>query len=144
MSTNKHTAGPWTYKATASLGPQYAVYPENEGYDIAIVYDHGNAEANAKLIAQAPALLAENARLREWMEQLKQTATSVLSYSKESSEPLQTVLSADSKMKENKFRKALSSILEELERRPSNVTGFITQAQVIEAIARAALQGGGL
>lgn len=63
MNTNKHTAGPWTYKATASLGPQYAVYPENEGYDIAIVYDHGDAEANARLIASAPALLAENARL---------------------------------------------------------------------------------
>ena len=49
----------WTFKATASLGPQYAVYSEydHSGADIAIVYDHGNAEANARLIAAAPELL---------------------------------------------------------------------------------------
>ena len=53
-----HTPGPWIAKPTASLGPQYAVYPEASGPDIAIVYDHGNTEANARLIASAPELLA--------------------------------------------------------------------------------------
>jgi hypothetical protein len=54
----QHTPGPWTSKATASLGPQYKVYPEADGPDIAIVYDHGNTKANAQLIAAAPDLLA--------------------------------------------------------------------------------------
>lgn len=56
----KPTAGPWTHKATASLGPQYAVYSESDqtGADIAIVYNNGSeAEANAQLIAAAPDLL---------------------------------------------------------------------------------------
>ena len=44
-------------KPTASLGPQWAVYPEADGPTIAIVYDHGNTEANASLIAAAPDLL---------------------------------------------------------------------------------------
>jgi hypothetical protein len=52
-----HTPGPWTHKATASLGPQYLVYPEGDSYDIAVIYDHGNTEANARLIAAAPELL---------------------------------------------------------------------------------------
>ena len=58
MSNSNHTPGPWTTKPTASLGPQYAVYPEAGGPDIAIVYDHGNTAANAHLIAAAPELLA--------------------------------------------------------------------------------------
>lgn len=53
-----HTPGPWIARPTASLGPQFQVYPENDGHDIAIIYDHGNAEANARLIAAAPDLLA--------------------------------------------------------------------------------------
>jgi len=55
----QHTPGPWMHKATASLGPQYAVYPEDSttGAVICIVYDHGNTEANARLIAAAPELL---------------------------------------------------------------------------------------
>ncbi len=59
MST-PHTPGPWVTKPTASLGPQWKVYSENDtrGADIAIVYDHGNTEANARLIAAAPGMLA--------------------------------------------------------------------------------------
>lgn len=53
----QHTPGPWTAKATASLGPQYVVYPEAAGPNIAIVYDHGNTKENAFLIAAAPELL---------------------------------------------------------------------------------------
>lgn len=52
-----HTPGPWITKPTASLGPQWAVYTELAGTDIAIVYDHGNTEANARLIAASPELL---------------------------------------------------------------------------------------
>ena len=65
MSTEaKHTPGPWTSRATASLGPQYVVYPEAAGPDVAIVYDHdGCTEANARLLASAPELLEA---LRQW------------------------------------------------------------------------------
>lgn len=55
--TEQHTPGPWIAKPTASLGPQFVVYPEAAGPDIAIIYDHGNTEANACLIAAAPELL---------------------------------------------------------------------------------------
>ena len=55
----KHTPGNWTTRPTASLGPQWAVYPEGAGPDIAIIYDHDdNTEANARLIASAPDLLS--------------------------------------------------------------------------------------
>jgi len=58
----KHTAGPWTHKATATpdYAKQYAVYQaeDNGSRDIAIVYDGKEAEANAELIASAPELLA--------------------------------------------------------------------------------------
>lgn len=53
----QHTPGPWNARPTASLGPQWVVYPEADGPDIAIIYDHGNTEANAHLIAAAPELL---------------------------------------------------------------------------------------
>lgn len=61
-----HTAGPWTYKPTASLGPQYAVYSETDsrGQDVAIVYSAHNGEANARLIAAAPELLEGLKRIR--------------------------------------------------------------------------------
>lgn len=68
----KPTPGPWIYQKTASLGPQYAVYPESTGNDVALVYDAENAESNAALIAEAgtvyhetgktPARLAEENR----------------------------------------------------------------------------------
>lgn len=57
MSKSKHTAGPWVSRPTASLGPQYVVHPEEDGPDIAIIYDHGNATANARLITACPELL---------------------------------------------------------------------------------------
>lgn len=60
----KHTPGPWATKPTASLGPQYAVYPEESGRDVALVYDHDeHTEANARLIAAAPGLLEACKRL---------------------------------------------------------------------------------
>ena len=61
MSAANHTAGPWTCKPTASLGPQWAVYSESDtrGATIAVEYDHDeNTEANARLLAAAPDLLA--------------------------------------------------------------------------------------
>jgi hypothetical protein len=64
----KHTPGPWVSKPTASLGPQYAVYTESDGHDIAIVYDHGNTEANARLIAAAPELYSALKQLVETPE----------------------------------------------------------------------------
>ncbi len=54
--TQKHTPGPWESQATAGYEThgQRAVYAEENGKDIAIVYD---GEANARLIAAAPELL---------------------------------------------------------------------------------------
>ena len=60
-----HTPGPWETKPTASLGPRYVVRPEADGPDIAIVYDHENTEANAKLIAASPDLLAACIAMRD-------------------------------------------------------------------------------
>jgi hypothetical protein len=53
MTETQHMPGPWMSHPTASLGPQYLVYPEDGGPDIAIVYDHGNAKANAEFIVRA-------------------------------------------------------------------------------------------
>ena len=66
----QHTPGPWTHKATASLGPQYAVYGESDrtGRDVAVVYNNGNeAEANARLIAAAPELLEALEKAADWL-----------------------------------------------------------------------------
>jgi len=55
----KHAPIPWTYEATASsaaqLGPQYAIYEENDhtGRDVAIVYASDAGEANAAFIVRA-------------------------------------------------------------------------------------------
>lgn len=51
----QHTPGPWMYKATAGHH-DFAVYPEATGRDVALVRDAD--EANARLIAAAPELLA--------------------------------------------------------------------------------------
>ena len=50
-----HTAGPWNSQATAG-NHDYAIYSESEGKDLALVRDFH--EANARLIAAAPELLA--------------------------------------------------------------------------------------
>ena len=50
-----HTPGPWIYKGTAGQH-DYAVYAEATGRDVALVRDFD--EANARLIAAAPDLLA--------------------------------------------------------------------------------------
>lgn len=62
-----HTAGPWTYHATAGDHGQWLVYPEDDeaGRDVCVVY-HG--EGNARLIAAAPELLAELEKLVERIE----------------------------------------------------------------------------
>ena len=56
----KHTPGPWfvTRHATPDHSPQFGIYDEyGRGRDIATIYG-ANAEADAALIAAAPALLA--------------------------------------------------------------------------------------
>lgn len=57
MST--HTPGPWHHQYTAGKHNQ-AVYAEADGRDIAVIYPdpNGELEANARLIAAAPDLLA--------------------------------------------------------------------------------------
>jgi hypothetical protein len=58
MSTTQqvqHTPGPWAYQATAG-NHDFAIYPEATGRDLALVRDFN--EANARLIAAAPDLLA--------------------------------------------------------------------------------------
>jgi hypothetical protein len=52
-----HTPGPWetSKHATPDYAPQYGVYTEQDSRDLATVKG-GNAEANARLIAAAPAL----------------------------------------------------------------------------------------
>lgn len=53
-----HTPGPWEISklATPDYAPEFAIYA-GPGPKVAIV-THGNSEANAKLIAAAPDLLA--------------------------------------------------------------------------------------
>lgn len=57
----KHTPGPWYYAGLAG-DHDFGIYPESTGRDIALVRDFN--EANARLIAAAPDMLAalENAR----------------------------------------------------------------------------------
>lgn len=62
----KHTPGPWTYKKTASLGPDYAVYPEVSGGTVAIVYTGETAEANAALISAAPDMMKTLEAVLDW------------------------------------------------------------------------------
>ena len=54
-----HTPGPWNISNSASPAhsPQFGIYAEGERNNLAIVYND-NAEANARLIAAAPDLLA--------------------------------------------------------------------------------------
>lgn len=59
----KHTPGPWTYKATAG-DHDFAIYPEATGRDVALVRDFN--EANARLIAEAPAMRELLARI-DWL-----------------------------------------------------------------------------
>ncbi|MCP4541718.1 MAG: hypothetical protein GY832_31690 [Chloroflexi bacterium] len=63
----KHTPGPWAGQKTAGheIHSQSAVYDEVTGESIAIVYD---GEANARLIAAAPDLLAALTTLVAWMD----------------------------------------------------------------------------
>lgn len=53
MRAATFTPGPWTFKATAG-DHDFSVYPESTGRDVALVRDFN--EANARLIAAAPAL----------------------------------------------------------------------------------------
>jgi hypothetical protein len=56
MTTSKHSPGPWTHHITAG-DHDFLVYPENGRDTVALVYG-GENEANARLIAAAPELLA--------------------------------------------------------------------------------------
>ena len=54
----QHTSGPWTFRRDA-VPPgheQFSVYPEDQGYRVATAFQ---SEANARLIAAAPELLAQ-------------------------------------------------------------------------------------
>ena len=56
--TQKHTPGPWTYRFRSG---GTTIEPENDDRVLAVVRitrDVGDADANAKLIAAAPELLA--------------------------------------------------------------------------------------
>lgn len=53
--TTQHTPGPWWFHLLAG-NHDYAIYCEATGHDIALVRDAN--EANARLIAAAPELLA--------------------------------------------------------------------------------------
>ena len=62
-----HAPKTWLSKATASLGPQYVIYSEESGSDIAIVYNNDeNTKANAELLAAAPELLEALENLLAW------------------------------------------------------------------------------
>lgn len=66
MSTPSHTPGPWTIDAYAEGKHDYLVTHSSGGlrshiarlYDSALCNEHGATEANARLIAAAPDLLA--------------------------------------------------------------------------------------
>ena len=61
----KHTPGPW--KIVGTNNDPWQIAPANDPGNILLelTYTGGNAEANAKLVASAPDLLAERDRLRE-------------------------------------------------------------------------------
>ena len=68
-NTEKHTPGPW--ETSVNGEGQWDVCEEGGGDMIAdLAGCPKNAEANAKLIARAPALLAQNKRLREALENI--------------------------------------------------------------------------
>lgn len=79
-----HTPGPWETKraATPEAFPQFGVYAENgNGHDLAHAVSHGTdththaeTEANARLIAAAPDLLAALRRLVDCQDEQDQTA----------------------------------------------------------------------
>lgn len=62
ISTDRHTPGPWSW-AQVWRGPETKIHAEFEGRRVALaevftMYSHGEKEANARLIAAAPELLA--------------------------------------------------------------------------------------
>ena len=61
---NKHTPGPW--KITHSEVSGYRV-SDSTGWGVAVVLKDVNDEANAHLIAAAPAMLEALERLRGWV-----------------------------------------------------------------------------
>lgn len=70
MNTSKHTAGPWITSGIAGDNYVQARLPEGGKVNVAIVTgwdgnDQEQHDANLRLIASAPSLLAENEKLRE-------------------------------------------------------------------------------
>lgn len=67
MSKTEHTPGPWILTEYDGHGPMEIQSSENPGASLALVYamNPEEIEPNARLIASAPALLAEVERLKE-------------------------------------------------------------------------------
>lgn len=55
MTEQKHTPGPWCVAEDGYEGAPMVALGDSDGY--AKIFDHDNAEANARLIAAAPDLL---------------------------------------------------------------------------------------
>lgn len=77
MSEGKHTPGPW--HANTPADEHYAkgsTIRDTEGDIVAVVHacNRGSTIANARLIAQAPALLAERDALRAEVARLREAA----------------------------------------------------------------------
>ena len=64
---SKHTEGPWLACAGNELHSQSLVYSEKTGIDIAVCYRDENG-ANARLIAEAPAMLRILNAIKTWMD----------------------------------------------------------------------------
>ena len=64
-----HTPGPWSVqrKGKDEINQGFTVADVSDTWKV-IAGDTGDGEADARLIARAPSLLAENARLREALE----------------------------------------------------------------------------
>lgn len=66
-NTEKHTPGPWKVVGTEIWAGSRRITMGRGAYD---VKDRNQRDANAALIARAPALLAQNKRLREALEEM--------------------------------------------------------------------------
>jgi hypothetical protein len=62
-----HTPGPWRVGAVSTLDPFHHYVNASSGLPIAIVLQHDEREANARLIALAPDMLALCERSLNWL-----------------------------------------------------------------------------
>lgn len=68
MQEQKHTPGKWYYPKPSLTNGYYTIIDEETGNVVAKGID---GEANAALIASAPALLEENQRMRKALSQIE-------------------------------------------------------------------------